>query len=1046
MAPEAPSYQELEQKVQDLERELAEARQHESRDKMVAEKYQFLIEHCSDIVLSTDDQGHYTYVSPSHERILGRGDDVLGHSVFEFIHPQDIDYVKSSFQRALESGQQTRVEYRYDHPSKGYIWLESIGQRHFFEASTIQTVITTRDITGQRQKDQALANADIEKRTILEHITEPIILQDLEHRIIWANKAAAETVGGHKEELLGRCCFEFWSGGGTPCQDCPVSTALQIGEPQLCEKATPDGREWSIRACPVRDDQGLITHAVLLTEDVTERKRSERAFWESEERYRFIAENTVDCIWILNLDLEFTYINQAVYPMMGYTVEEWIGSKLQDHCDPKNLQIMQETVERAFQKLPDTSGITFETEILKKNNEPLPVEINGSLILDDHGSPVGMQGVTRDISERKKAGEAITTLNQCLQTIMDSIPADIYVSDMQSYEILFMNRHMQTSFGRNCVGERCWQAFRDEIGPCSHCSNPELIDEQGSPKGVKTWEGFNPISGKWYFNYDKAVLWVDGRYARIQIALDITDRIRAEEALRESEERYRSLVENLNIGVFRNTPDLSGHYIQANPELVELFGYESMNELMRSQVAENYLHPGERSAFLRKISTQGWLKNEVLQMKKKDGTPILAEVNAKAVFDDGGRIRWIDGVIEDITARVKIEEELVKAKEAAETANRAKSEFLANMSHEIRTPLNGIMGMLQVLHETDLDLEQQEYVDMATKASQRLTKLLSDILDLSRVEADKVEIREEPFQLKEVMDSIEDIFTQVFRQNRNELNVHLPSDVPERLVGDSTRLTQVLFNLIGNANKYTRMGHVDISVSAFDMGENQACRLLLVVEDNGPGISDEKLELVFEAFTQAHEAHSPYAREYEGAGLGLPLVKRLVHLMGGALSVVSRKGEGTAVYVCLPFKRVPSMDGSPKGDHARVGPFNGHGQKVLVVDDDWLTQLSTRRLLEKWGLTVRVADNGEQALFELTKDEFDCILMDVQMPVMDGVQATQKVRATKARFKAIPVIALTAYAMSGDREKFLDAGMDDYISKPVDQDELLKVLKRHLLP
>jgi len=132
MAPEAPSYQELEQKVQDLERELAEARQHESRDKMVAEKYQFLIEHCSDIVLSTDDQGHYTYVSPSHERILGRGDDVLGHSVFEFIHPQDIDYVKSSFQRALESGQQTRVEYRYDHPSKGYIWLESIGQRHFF--------------------------------------------------------------------------------------------------------------------------------------------------------------------------------------------------------------------------------------------------------------------------------------------------------------------------------------------------------------------------------------------------------------------------------------------------------------------------------------------------------------------------------------------------------------------------------------------------------------------------------------------------------------------------------------------------------------------------------------------------------------------------------------------------------------------------------------------------------------------------------------------------------------------------------------------------
>jgi PAS domain S-box-containing protein len=504
-------------------------------------------------------------------------------------------------------------------------------------------------------------------------------------------------------------------------------------------------------------------------------------------------------------------------------------------------------------------------------------------------------------------------------------------------------------------------------------------------------------------------------------------------------------VENLNIGVFRNTPDLSGHYIQANPELVELFGYGSMEELMQSSVAENYLHPEERSAFLRKISVQGWLKNEVLQMKKKDGTPILAQVNAKAVFDDRGRVRWIDGVIEDITARVKIEEELVKAKEAAEAANRAKSEFLANMSHEIRTPLNGIMGMLQVLHETDLDLEQQEYVDMATKASQRLTKLLSDILDLSRVEADRVELREEPFQLREVMDSIEDIFTQVFRQNQNQLSVHLSSDIPDRLVGDSTRLTQILFNLIGNANKYTRMGHVDVSVSAFDPGENQACRLLLIVADNGPGISDQKLELVFEAFTQAHEAHAPYAREYEGAGLGLPLVKRLVHLLGGTLSVVSREDEGTAVYVCLPFKRVPSLDRSPKGAPAQGGPFNGRGLKVLLVDDDQLTQLSASRLLEKWGLSVHVADNGEQALFALTKEEFDCILMDVQMPVMDGVQATQKVRASKARFRAIPIIALTAYAMSGDREKFFAAGMDDYISKPVDQDELLKVLKRNLL-
>ena len=1297
MNAEVPSYQDLKKKIRYLEFELAQAKHDASREKKRADKYHFLIEHCSDIVFSTDEQGVYTYVSPSHERILGRGDEVLGQSIFDSIHPADVEYVKATFRAALDSGRQSRVEFRYHHPLRGYIWLESIGQRHLLDGGTVQTVITSRDITErkrienelekseqdkalilnsitdmvafydspalriqwatqssaesvgqdqedligrfcyeiwagsdvpcsgcpvlntfhtgrcseseqmtpdgrtwsikafpacdgegrlkgvveigrelteQRQKDQALANAELEKRTILEHIAEPVILQDLEHRVIWANRAAAAKAGCNQEDLFGRFCYEFWSQDGSPCLDCPVKRAVQTGVYQLCEKATPDNTLWSIRACPVRNDQGQITHTVLITEDITERKRAEQALLESEERYRFIAENTVDCIWILNLDFAFTYINQAIFPMTGYTAEEWVGSKLQDHCDQKNLQLMLEAVDQAFQNLPETSGITFETEILKKNNEPLPVEINGTLILDEQGSPVGMQGVTRDISERKHSQEAITTLNQCLQTILDSIPADIYVSDMLCHEVLFMNRHMKQSFGRDCAGEACWKAFRDEDGPCPHCTNPKLIDDQGNPKGVVTWEGFNPISRKWYLNCDQAIRWVDGRYARIQIALDISERMGVEHALRESEkrykvlfenanegimvaqhgkfdlvnskaidilgwprhdlvtrpfldfvhpddrecvqshhslrltgrenpsydfriitaqgeirwlmisgvaidwkdepavlafifditeqkkahqerkqavqqlqeseERYRSLIENLNIGVFRNSPDPSGCYIQANPELLDLFGYQSMDELKDSHVAENYRDPEKRAAFLTKIQKQGWLKNEVLQMKKRDGTPILASVNAKSVYDENGRIKWIDGVIEDITARVEMEEELVKAKEAAEAANKAKSEFLANMSHEIRTPLNGIMGMLQVMKTTELDLEQQEYVDMATKASQRLTKLLSDILDLSKVEADSVEIREEPFQLKEVMDSISDIFSQGFQQNHNELRVRLSDDIPERLIGDCTRLTQVLFNLIGNANKYTHGGTVDVSACAFDSGEGTSCRVLITVQDNGNGISDDNLERVFEAFTQAHELHSPYAREYEGAGLGLPLVKRLVHLMGGTLAVASQKDEGTAVYVCLPFGSEPSLEQSPRDCLAQDGHFEGRGLSVLVVDDDQLTQYYARRLLEKWGLTVLVADNGEQALVELTKNEVDCILMDVQMPVLDGVEATKRIRISKADYKDIPIIALTAFAMTGDRETFLQAGMDDYIAKPVDRDDLIRVLERHL--
>jgi CheY-like chemotaxis protein/anti-sigma regulatory factor (Ser/Thr protein kinase) len=306
-----------------------------------------------------------------------------------------------------------------------------------------------------------------------------------------------------------------------------------------------------------------------------------------------------------------------------------------------------------------------------------------------------------------------------------------------------------------------------------------------------------------------------------------------------------------------------------------------------------------------------------------------------------------------------------------------------------------------------------------------------------------MDIREEAFDLGGVMQSIEDIFTQVARGNGNALRIRKAGRIPEKLYGDSTRLTQVLFNLVGNACKYTQQGSVDVAAAPLPSSEEGSCRILFTVSDTGPGIADEKLEKVFEQFTQARDEGSCYSREFEGAGLGLPLARRLVDLMGGTMSIDAGVGEGTVFYVSLPFR---IQEGAGLGTGSRQGgqeSSQGRMLKVLLADDDPATQLQVQRLLEKQGMTVRVAPDGEQVLADLAVDGFDCILMDVQMPVLDGLEATRRIRSSRGSFRDIPIIALTAFAMSGDRERFLAAGMDDVIAKPVDLAELLEVVHRH---
>lgn len=401
--------------------------------------------------------------------------------------------------------------------------------------------------------------------------------------------------------------------------------------------------------------------------------------------------------------------------------------------------------------------------------------------------------------------------------------------------------------------------------------------------------------------------------------------------------------------------------------------------------------------------------------------------------------------ISDLTPHNTYVASLRLAKQQAEAANTAKSEFLANMSHEIRTPLNGVMGMLQLMQTTNLGPEQNEYINVAINSNKRLTRLLSDILDLSRVEAGRMPLSSEPFDIADCLGSIRDLFAPVAVQKGLDFTVHLDPDIPNCLMGDNVRLQQVLSNIIGNAIKFTDSGSVTVEVDALPRGCPGQKRLLFTIADTGIGIENHELNQLFSSFTQAERQ---FKRSYQGAGLGLAITRQLVNLMNGTIEVDSVKNAGTTFYVSIPFicaeqpLRQPDTPATTGTTDTDTSPTRNRWN-ILVVEDDRVSRLVAHKLLEKLGHTVLTVENGEQALKAIQTHPFDFVFMDVQMPVMDGVAATRAIRQgeTGQAQKDIRIIAMTAYSMAGDKEALLSAGMNGYLAKPLQLEAIEEVLE-----
>jgi CheY-like chemotaxis protein/nitrogen-specific signal transduction histidine kinase len=396
------------------------------------------------------------------------------------------------------------------------------------------------------------------------------------------------------------------------------------------------------------------------------------------------------------------------------------------------------------------------------------------------------------------------------------------------------------------------------------------------------------------------------------------------------------------------------------------------------------------------------------------------------------------GTHTDITDRKLFEERLVQAKEAAEAANRVKDEFIANISHEVRTPLNGVMGMLQLLQTSGLNADQLDFVDTALHSSRNLLRVLNDLLDFSKIQAGKLDIREASFDLAGLVAESLDFFKLQAGDKDLELRADIDPSAQKHYLGDAGRIRQILFNLVGNAVKFTDKGTITVEACELWHPKPGRRRLLFTVRDTGIGIAERDLSRIFAPFSQVDGSLS---RTYQGTGLGLPIVSKLVRLMGGNCEVDSEPGKGTDIRFFLVV-----------GDHA--GPVEAHepaeapGEirplRLLLVEDERVNRVMARRLLERMGHTVVEAENGRDCLTQLRDHAFDAVLMDVQMPLLNGLDATHAIRTAGefSHVSTIPIVGLSAHAARQDRVRALEAGMDEYLVKPFEQHDLEAVLRK----
>ncbi len=795
----------------------------------------------------------------------------------------------------------------------------------------------------------------------------------------------------------------------------------------------------------------------------------------SEEKYRLLAENMSDVVWVLDTsNMTFKYVSPSIEKLRGYTVEEALSQSFREQMVPESFAAIMAKYPKRMENFlaNDPAAVTKVDEVLqpRKDGSTVWTEVVSTFIRNKDGG-LDILGVSRDISKRKQAERTLRENEAHLQSFFENAGSLIWIKDMEG-RFVSINRLTETSLGiprEQIINKTVHDIFpQKEADP--YTANDQLVLKTGQIMEFEETAMLNGILHSYSSTKFPLRNSHGNIYALGAICTDTTHRKQVETALRESEEKYRNLAGELEQHVIERTNEI--HSVQRRLEVAtkaaelgiwdwniltnQLIFDEQMHAIYGTtpdtfdETIEGFIkivHPEDANNLM--SLAQAVLHGEPhyhvqYRIIREDKSVRHIKAYGTVLQDKFGKAEHVIGVVMDITQDKEAEETLRLANLELERAMRVKDEFLANMSHELRTPLNSILGISESLEEQvagQINEKQGKYLRIISESGHHLLNLINDILDLSKIGAGRLELSLSQFSAETLCQSSMRMIKELAQKKQLTVTCKLDDKV-KTIYGDERRLKQILVNLLSNAVKFTPEGE---SVGLEITGNVEENQITICVWDNGIGISEQDLSRLFKPFVQLDNR---FSREAGGTGLGLMLVAQLARLHGGNVSVQSQLDKGSRFTINLPWHTDPInvQDTQPAGENNPTAanlPTQNLTAKILLVEDMESIILYMQDYLEAKGHQVTVARNGYEGTVFAKNLLPDIILMDIQMPSMDGFEATRRIRA-EASLKNTPIIALTALAMPGDREKCIQAGMNNYLSKPVDLKELNRLLNQYV--
>ncbi len=918
-----------------------------------------------------------------------------------------------------------------------------------------------RDIGSRVRAERKLQENEGRFRGVFEHAPSGMYVSGLDGRFIQVNAAFCKMTGYSEHELIGTPWLEL-------IHPDERETALRRKElfwknPDICVEA--EGRyihrngvaAWGrIRVSLVRDGGGTPLYSIVHVEDITERKLAAEKIRESEERFRLIADSCPSMMWVTDAEGETEFVNRAYREFCGVTLEQARGGiwPLLLHPDDKEAY-----VGAFFRALREHASFRAEVRVRRGDGEWRWFGSYALPRLSPDGAFLGHTGLSSDITDRRLAEQAIRDSREFAQATIDALSSHTCVLDEEG-TIIAVNDAWKNfaESNRGEVSGACLCEGANYLAVCDRSTGPESDEAVHLAAGIRAvLEGTRqqysmeypchcPSEQRWFIARITR-FFGNGRPRILVEHINISERKQAEQNLCSSEEKFRQLAENIH-EVFWMMPPAANEILYVSPAYEQVWGRacESLYQSPMSWIEA--IHPDDLEhahlMFARQI--QGEAIDSEYRIRTPGGAEKWIRDRAFSVRDKAGQITRIVGIAEEISRQKHYEAELILAREGADAANRAKSRFLANMSHEIRTPMNGVLGMIQLLLGTEITAEQRRFAELAQSSGRSLLKLIDDILDLSKIEAHKVVLENLSFSPRQTVEDVVQLLHVQAKAKGLVLTASIALEIPDSAIGDPHRLRQILNNLTANAIKFTAQGSVTVHADV-EARVNGTVTIRFAISDTGIGISQEQIGALFSPFVQADASTT---RKYGGTGLGLSICKQLAGMMGGSIGVESWLGHGSTFWFTVVFAEAPAPEHQlpcqPK--RAESFPLNGtptrRGARILVVDDNPVNRSVALAQLSKLGHIATVVTNGAAAVEAVENGNYDLVLMDCEMPGMDGFETTRLIRASS--HPDMRIIAVTANAMPADRERCLREGMNDYLSKPVELAPLADALARCLPP